>query len=121
MLESGSKSWRVSGCCADSRAAVACAYRPHAPVTPPPIPPRTVMKTGLESVKSALRAFLDSAAEDLEQTLENLKQGQFTHTRHQPRGVTQIINYTTVALLPVLSSLFEHIGQHQFGEDLIRT
>ncbi|KAM8814823.1 ryanodine receptor 2 isoform 1-T1 [Rhynchonycteris naso] len=80
---------------------------------------RTVMKTGLESVKSALSAFLDNAAEDLEKTLENLKQGQFTHTRNQPRGVTQIINYTTVALLPVLCSLFEHIGQHQFGEDLI--
>ncbi|XP_077024551.1 ryanodine receptor 2 isoform X2 [Tamandua tetradactyla] len=80
---------------------------------------RTVMKTGLESVKSALRAFLDNAAEDLEKTMENLKQGQFTHTRNQPRGVTQIINYTTVALLPMLSSLFEHIGQHQFGEDLI--
>nr|XP_031316660.1 ryanodine receptor 2 isoform X3 [Camelus dromedarius] len=80
---------------------------------------RTVMKTGLETVKSALRAFLDSAAEDLEKTMENLKQGQFTHTRNQPKGVTQIINYTTVALLPMLSSLFEHIGQHQFGEDLI--
>ncbi|XP_019483773.1 PREDICTED: ryanodine receptor 2-like [Hipposideros armiger] len=80
---------------------------------------RTVMKTGLESVKSALRAFLDHAAEDLDKTMENLKQGQFTHTRTQPRGVTQIINYTTVALLPILSSLFEHIGQHQFGEDLI--
>ncbi|MEJ1284490.1 hypothetical protein NN561_015475 [Cricetulus griseus] len=80
---------------------------------------RTVMKTGLDSVKSALRAFLDNAAEDLEKTMENLKQGQFTHTRSQPKGVTQIINYTTVALLPMLSSLFEHIGQHQFGEDLI--
>uniref|UniRef100_A0A8C4VFX4 Ryanodine receptor 2 n=1 Tax=Falco tinnunculus TaxID=100819 RepID=A0A8C4VFX4_FALTI len=79
----------------------------------------TVMKTGLESVKIALRAFLDNAAEDLEKTMENLKQGQFTHSRNQPKGVTQIINYTTVALLPVLSSLFEHIGQHQFGEDLI--
>lgn len=78
------------------------------------------MKTGLESVKGALSAFLDSAAEDLDKTLENLKEGQFTHTRSQPRGVTQVINYTTVALLPVLSSLFEHIGQHQFGEDLIR-
>lgn len=77
------------------------------------------MKTGLDSVKSALRAFLDNAAEDLEKTMENLKQGQFTHTRSQPKGVTQIINYTTVALLPMLSSLFEHIGQHQFGEDLI--
>ncbi|KAF1615957.1 Ryanodine receptor 2, partial [Eudyptes chrysolophus] len=80
---------------------------------------RTVMKTGLESVKMALRAFLDNAAEDLEKTMENLKQGQFTHSRNQPKGITQIINYTTVALLPVLSSLFEHIGQHQFGEDLI--
>ncbi|NXA99462.1 RYR2 protein, partial [Cnemophilus loriae] len=80
---------------------------------------RTVMKTGLECVRMALRAFLDNAAEDLEKTMENLKQGQFTHSRNQPKGVTQIINYTTVALLPVLSSLFEHIGQHQFGEDLI--
>uniref|UniRef100_A0A674H138 Ryanodine receptor 2 n=1 Tax=Taeniopygia guttata TaxID=59729 RepID=A0A674H138_TAEGU len=80
---------------------------------------RTVMKTGLESVRMALRTFLDNAAEDLEKTMENLKQGQFTHSRNQPKGVTQIINYTTVALLPVLSSLFEHIGQHQFGEDLI--
>ncbi|KAG9346042.1 hypothetical protein JZ751_007858 [Albula glossodonta] len=80
---------------------------------------RTVMKTGLETVKAALRAFFDNAAEDLEKTMENLKQGQFTHTRTQPKGVTQIINYTTVALLPVLSSLFEHIGQNLFGEDLI--
>ncbi|XP_034148455.1 ryanodine receptor 2 isoform X4 [Esox lucius] len=80
---------------------------------------RTVMKTGLETVKAALRGFFDNAAEDLEKTLENLKQGQFTHSRTQPKGVTQIINYTTVALLPVLSSLFEHIGQNLFGEDLI--
>uniref|UniRef100_A0A8B9KBW8 Ryanodine receptor 2 n=1 Tax=Astyanax mexicanus TaxID=7994 RepID=A0A8B9KBW8_ASTMX len=81
---------------------------------------RTVMKTGLETVKAALRAFFENAAEDLERTMDNLRQGQFTHTRTQPKGVTQIINYTTVALLPVLSSLFEHIGQNLFGEDLIR-
>uniref|UniRef100_A0AAQ4PR39 Ryanodine receptor 2 n=1 Tax=Gasterosteus aculeatus aculeatus TaxID=481459 RepID=A0AAQ4PR39_GASAC len=80
---------------------------------------RTVMKTGLESVKAALRLFFVSAAEDLEKTQENLKLGQFTHSREQPRGVTQIINYTTFALLPVLSSLFEHIGLNLFGEDLI--
>ncbi|MBN3288490.1 RYR2 protein, partial [Polyodon spathula] len=80
---------------------------------------RTVMKTGLETVKAALRAFFENSAEDLEQTMENLKLGQFTHTRMQPKGVTQIISYTTGALLPVLSSLFEHVGQNQFGEDLI--
>ncbi|XP_063077897.1 ryanodine receptor 2 [Engraulis encrasicolus] len=80
---------------------------------------RTVMKTGLDSVKAALRSFFDNAAEDLEKTIDNLQQGQFTHTKSQPKGVTQIINYTTVALLPVLSSLFEHITQNSFGEDLI--
>ena len=78
------------------------------------------MKTGLESVKAALRSYFESAAEDLEKTQDNLRLGQFTHNREQPRGVTQIINYTTFALLPVLSSLFEHIGQNMFGEDLIR-
>ena len=78
------------------------------------------MKTGLESVKVALRAFFESAAEDLEKTQDNLKLGQFTHERTQPRDVTQVINYTTFALLPVLSSLFEHIGQNLFGQDLIR-
>lgn len=36
------------------------------------------------------------------------------------KGVSQNINYTTTALLPVLTSLFDHIAQHQFGDDVIR-
>ncbi|XP_039597204.1 ryanodine receptor 3 isoform X6 [Polypterus senegalus] len=80
---------------------------------------RTVMKSGSELVKAGLRTFFESAAEDLEKTLENLKLGKFTHSRTQMKGVSQNINYTTVALLPVLTSLFEHITQHHFGADLI--
>uniref|UniRef100_W5N4D0 Ryanodine receptor 3 n=1 Tax=Lepisosteus oculatus TaxID=7918 RepID=W5N4D0_LEPOC len=80
---------------------------------------RTVMKSGSELVKAGLRTFFESAAEDLEKTLENLKLGKFTHSRTQMKGVSQNINYTTVALLPILTSLFEHITQHHFGIDLI--
>ncbi|XP_043930092.1 ryanodine receptor 3 [Protopterus annectens] len=80
---------------------------------------RTVMKSGGELVKAGLRGFFENAAEDLEKTSENLKLGKFTHSRTQIKGVTQNINYTTVALLPVLTSLFEHIAQHQFGTDLL--
>ncbi|PNJ08356.1 RYR3 isoform 10, partial [Pongo abelii] len=80
---------------------------------------RTVMKSGSELVKAGLRAFFENAAEDLEKTSENLKLGKFTHSRTQIKGVSQNINYTTVALLPILTSIFEHVTQHQFGMDLL--
>lgn len=77
------------------------------------------MKSGSELVKAGLRAFFENAAEDLEKTLENLKLGKFTHSRTQIKGVSQNINYTTVALLPILTSIFEHVAQHQFGVDIL--
>nr|XP_057946113.1 ryanodine receptor 3-like isoform X1 [Doryrhamphus excisus] len=80
---------------------------------------RTVMKSGSESVRVGLRTFFENAAEDLEKTFENLKLGKFTHSRSQMKGVSQNINYTTVALLPILTALFEHITQHHFGVDLL--
>ncbi|XP_042194266.1 ryanodine receptor 3 isoform X3 [Callorhinchus milii] len=76
---------------------------------------RNVMKFGSELVKAGLRLFFENAAEDLEKTLESLKLGKVSQSRTQLKGVTQNINYTTVALLPVLTSLFEHIGQLQHG------
>lgn len=80
---------------------------------------RTVMKSGSELVRVGLRMFFENAAEDLEKTFENLKLGKFTHSRSQMKGVSQNINYTTVALLPILTALFEHITQHHFGVDLL--
>lgn len=80
---------------------------------------RTVMKSSSELVKAGLRTFFENAAEDLEKTLENLKLGKFTHSRSQMKGVSQNINYTTVALLPILTALFEHITEHHFGVDLL--
>ncbi|XP_066559872.1 ryanodine receptor 1b isoform X5 [Amia ocellicauda] len=80
---------------------------------------RTVMKSGPEIVKAGLRSFFESAAEDIEKTVENLKLGKVSQNRTQVKGVSQNISYTTVALLPVLTSLFEHLAQHQFGDDFI--
>ncbi|MGH0170910.1 UNVERIFIED_CONTAM: hypothetical protein FKN15_069416 [Acipenser sinensis] len=77
------------------------------------------MKSGPEIVKAGLRLFFENAAEDIEKTVENLKLGKVSQNRTQVKGVSQNISYTTVALLPVLTSLFEHIAQHQFGDDVI--
>ncbi|KAF6731613.1 Ryanodine receptor 3 [Oryzias melastigma] len=80
---------------------------------------RTVMKSSSDQVRGGLRTFFENAAEDLEKTFENLKLGKFTHSRSQMKGVSQNINYTTVALLPILTALFEHITEHHFGVDLL--
>ena len=79
-----------------------------------------MIKSGLDSVKAGLWTFFENAAEDLERTLENLKLGKFSHSRSQMKGVSQNINYTTAALLPILTALFQHITQHHFGVDLLR-
>ncbi|CAB1450415.1 unnamed protein product [Pleuronectes platessa] len=79
---------------------------------------RTVMKSGPEIVKAGLRQFFESAADDIEKMVENLKLGKVS-SRNQVKGVSQNINYTTNALLPVLTTLFDHIAQHQFGDDVM--
>lgn len=83
-------------------------------------PPRTVMKSGPEIVKAGLRSFFESASEDIEKMVENLRLGKVSQARTQVKGVGQNLTYTTVALLPVLTTLFQHIAQHQFGDDVIR-
>uniref|UniRef100_A0A667YZJ8 Ryanodine receptor 3 n=1 Tax=Myripristis murdjan TaxID=586833 RepID=A0A667YZJ8_9TELE len=80
---------------------------------------RTVMKSGSELVKVALRSFFENAAEDLEKLLEMLKLGKFMQSRAQMKSVTQSINYVTGALLPILTALFEHIKTYNFEVDLL--
>ncbi|XP_059897680.1 ryanodine receptor 3 isoform X2 [Gadus macrocephalus] len=80
---------------------------------------RTVMKCGSELVKAGVRAFFENASEDLEKLQEMLKLGKFTQSRAQMKSVTQSINYVTVALLPILTALFEHVKTHDFGVELL--
>lgn len=77
------------------------------------------MKSGSELVKAGLRTFFENAAEDLEKLVEMLKLGKFMQSRAQMKSVSQSINYVTVALLPILTALFDHIKTHDFGIDLL--
>uniref|UniRef100_A0A3Q3KQK1 Ryanodine receptor 3 n=1 Tax=Mastacembelus armatus TaxID=205130 RepID=A0A3Q3KQK1_9TELE len=79
---------------------------------------RTVMKSGSELVKAGFKTFFENAAEDLDKLLEMLKLGKFMQSRAQMKSVSQSIHYVTVALLPILTALFEHIKTHEFGVDL---
>ena len=80
---------------------------------------RSVVKNSPEMVRSSLMPFFNNAADDLAQVVENLMKGRFSHVKGTiTRGATSL-DYVHMVLLPVLSSMFDHLGRHHFGPDLI--
>ncbi|XP_041921605.1 ryanodine receptor 2 isoform X1 [Alosa sapidissima] len=80
---------------------------------------RTVMKNAAESVRLSLCSFFEEAAVDLELAVETLAQGSLPPTRSQVRGAGDSVAYTSEVLVPVLTALFQHAAQCQYGQDLI--
>ena len=77
------------------------------------------MKNSPEIVRSSLLPFLIHAADDLTQIVQNLKVGRFSHVKGTiTRGATSL-NYVHMVLVPVLSSMFSHLGRYSFGLDLL--
>uniref|UniRef100_H3C4X6 Ryanodine receptor 2b (cardiac) n=1 Tax=Tetraodon nigroviridis TaxID=99883 RepID=H3C4X6_TETNG len=83
---------------------------------------RTLMNSASESVRSSLDSFFESSAADLEMTVENLcvSVARLSQSRSQhARGVARVLSYTSVVLLPTLTSLFQHLGLQNYGGDLL--
>lgn len=80
------------------------------------------MNSASESVRSSLDSFFESSAADLEMTVENLcvSVAHLSQSRSQhARGVARVLSYTSVVLLPTLTSLFQHLGLQNYGGDLL--
>lgn len=78
-----------------------------------------MVKNSPEMVRASLLPFFNNAADDLAQVVDNLNKGRFSHVKGTiTRGATSL-DYVHMVLLPVLSSMFDHLGAHNFGPDLI--
>lgn len=80
------------------------------------------MKSAPESIQASLHSFFETAAADLEMTVENLSVSLvcLPQSRNQhARGVAKVLSYTTSVLLPTLTSLFQHLGIQNYGLDLL--
>ncbi|XP_071962240.1 ryanodine receptor 2-like isoform X3 [Antedon mediterranea] len=80
---------------------------------------RSITKHGSGSVKNALLVFFCNAADDLESTQANVKSGYFSHVKPPDFKEGLIMKYVPGVLLPMLTSLFKHIGKFKFGEELL--
>lgn len=80
------------------------------------------MKAALGSIQASLHSFFEAAAADLEMMVENLSVSSvgFPQNRNQhARGAAKVLSYTTSVLLPTLTSLFLHVGIHNYGVELL--
>ncbi|XP_051816036.1 ryanodine receptor 2 [Acanthochromis polyacanthus] len=83
---------------------------------------RTLMKSAPESIHTSVHSYFEAASADLEMTLEKLSETLvcLPQSRTQlTRGAPRILNYITSVLIPSLTSLFRHLGNQNYGPDLL--
>ena len=77
------------------------------------------MKNSPEMARASLLPFFNNTADDLAQVVDNLNRGRFSHVKGTiTRGATSL-DYIHMVTLPVLTSLFDHLGRSQCGADVI--
>ena len=78
----------------------------------------SVMKNSQEMVRASVLPLFNNIAEDLNQTVQNLDQKRFSHIKGTLQRGTTSIAYVHMVLLPVLSSMLDHLGKNNYGVDV---
>ena len=63
--------------------------------------------------------FFNNAAEDLAMTIENLHNKKYAHLRGTHLITSTSLNYIHTVVIPVLTSLFDHLAAYEYGADLL--
>jgi hypothetical protein len=78
----------------------------------------SVMKNSQEMVRASLLPLFNNIAEDLNQTVHNLEQNRYSHIKGTLQRGTTSLSYIHMVLLPVLSSMLDHLGKNNYGVDV---
>ncbi len=78
----------------------------------------SVMKNSQEMVRASVLPLFNNIAEDLNQTVQNLEQKRFSHIKGTLQRGTTSLSYIHMVLLPVLSSMLDHLGKNNYGVDV---
>uniref|UniRef100_A0AA85JZA6 Ryanodine receptor n=1 Tax=Trichobilharzia regenti TaxID=157069 RepID=A0AA85JZA6_TRIRE len=77
------------------------------------------MGTAEDFVRSRILPFFVNAADDLCVVIRNLDAGRYSHVKGTIKRGACSIDYVHMVLLPVLKSMFEHLGKYECGEYLL--
>lgn len=80
---------------------------------------RTIVKYSPDFVKTSMQTFFNHAADDLSNCVFNLQNARFSYIRGTTMKTSSSLNYIQLVLLPVLTTLFDHLAANEFGGDLL--
>uniref|UniRef100_T1J5U5 B30.2/SPRY domain-containing protein n=1 Tax=Strigamia maritima TaxID=126957 RepID=T1J5U5_STRMM len=78
---------------------------------------KSIVKSCPEFVRTSMLTFFNNAAEDLEQTVTNLKGQRYNYLRGTHLKTSSSLNYLQMVLLPVLTAMFDHLASNEYGMD----
>lgn len=80
---------------------------------------RTIVKNSPDFVKTSILTFFNHTADDLSNCWLNLLNCKFASIRGTNMKTSSSLNYIQLVVLPVLTSLFDHLALNDFGSDLL--
>lgn len=78
----------------------------------------SVMKNSQEMVRASLLPLFNNIAEDLNQTVQNLEHRRYSNIKGTLQRGTTSLTYVHMVLLPMLSSMLDHLGKNNYGVDV---
>ena len=79
----------------------------------------SVIKNSQEIVRASLLPFFSYAADDLNNIIEDMKNTRLSNLNGTSQKTFATLDYVHMVLLPVLASMFDHLGANQYGVDVL--
>ncbi|ERL88665.1 hypothetical protein D910_06049 [Dendroctonus ponderosae] len=80
---------------------------------------KSLVKNCPEFIRTSMLTFFNNTADDLGHTITNLQEGKYSHLRGTHLKTSTSLFYVNSVILPVLTSMFDHLANCEYGSDLL--
>ncbi|KAK4873043.1 hypothetical protein RN001_015072 [Aquatica leii] len=105
---------RLSAFGADVRITVRCLQ-----VLVKGIDAKSLVKNCPEFIRTSMLTFFNNTSDDLMHTIVNLQEGKYSHLRGTHLKTSTSLFYVNSVIMPVLTALFDHLANCEYGTDLL--
>ncbi|GBP39010.1 Ryanodine receptor [Eumeta japonica] len=80
---------------------------------------KSLVKNCPEFIRTSMLTFFNNVADDLGHTILNLQEGKYAHLRGTHLKTSTSLGYINGVLLPILTAMFDHLANCEYGADLL--